>query len=153
MKEHLSLAQTFKLCVAGSVLALTLGSQATIAAEPVIGADEFRNSCASCHGMNGKGHGPLASILMKKPADLTVLAKNNGGEYPSLKEGEYPFHRVFQIIDGRTVVAGHGDRTMPVWGSRYAMEEGLKYGPMGGEKVIRGRILELVYYIQSIQER
>lgn len=135
------------------VATLFLASKYVVADEQMIGAEEFRTSCASCHGTDGKGHGPLASILMTKPADLTVIAKNNAGHYPNTKAGEYPFYKVFQIIDGRTQVSGHGDRTMPVWGSRYSMEEGLKYGPMGGEQVIRGRILELVYYIQSIQER
>lgn len=118
-----------------------------------IGSDEYRASCASCHGVNGKGDGPVAEFLMPKPADLTVLAKNNHGLYPSLNTGSYPFQRVFQVIDGRTLVSGHGDRAMPVWGIRYKMEIDDKYGPMGAEKFIRGRILELVYYIQSIQEK
>lgn len=131
---------------------ILLGSQAVVAEDHMIGAKEFRTSCASCHGVDGKGHGPMASILMTKPADLTVIAKNNAGQYPNTKAGEYPFYKVFQIIDGRTQVSGHGDRTMPVWGSRYSVEEGLKHGPMGGEQYIRARILELVYYIQSIQE-
>lgn len=136
-------------------LALILCSPITLAAtqEPPIGADEYRTSCAACHGLDGKGQGPIASILLKKPADLTQIAKNSVAQYPNLKGGEYPFYRVFQIIDGRTQVSGHGERTMPVWGSRYAMEIGFDYGPMATEKAIRGRILELVYYIQSIQER
>ena len=57
------------------------------------------------------------------------------------------------MIDGRTLVSGHGDRVMLVSGSCYKREEGDKYGPMGAEKVIRGRVLELVYYIQTIQEK
>jgi mono/diheme cytochrome c family protein len=118
----------------------------------MIGADEFLASCSSCHGISGKGDGPIAQFLTPKPTDLTQLAKNNHGLYPSLGSGNYPFQRVFQVIDGRTLVSGHGDREMPVWGSRYKMEAGEKYGPMGSEKVIRGRVLELVYYIQTIQE-
>lgn len=152
MNVNLSLRQATKLCSLFFVLVTPLGSSNVAADEPKIGADEFRTSCASCHGTDGKGHGPLASILMTKPADLTVIAKNNAGQYPNIRIGEYPFFRVFQVIDGRTLVSGHGERAMPVWGSRYSIEEGLKHGPMGGEKMIRGRILELVYYIQSIQE-
>lgn len=119
----------------------------------IIGADEFLASCASCHGVSGKGDGPIAEFLTPKPTDLTQLAKNNHGLYPSLGSGDYPFQRVFQVIDGRTLVSGHGDRVMPVWGNRYKMEEGEKHGPMGAEKIIRGRVLELVYYIQTIQEK
>lgn len=134
------------------VLTTSFSINSAIAEEELIGSDEFRTSCVSCHGVGGKGNGPMAQYLTVKPADLTQLAKNNQGEYPT-KAGEYPFYRVFKIIDGRTVVSAHGDRAMPVWGDRYQMEAGDKYGPMGSEQVIRARILELVYYIQMIQER
>ncbi len=122
--------------------------------EDIIGAGEYRVSCLSCHGVGGKGDGPMAEFLTLKPTDLTQLSNNNGGQYPDLKAGRFPFSRVFQIIDGRTVVSGHGDRAMPVWGSRYLAEESGKYGPYLGanEHMVRGRILELVYYIQAIQQ-
>ena len=86
----------------------------------------------------------------KKPTDLTAVAKNNGGQYPGIKAGTYPFLRIFQIIDGRTVVSGHGDRAMPVWGNRYQVTD---LGPAGThEREVRARIIELVYYIQAIQQ-
>lgn len=66
--------------------------------------------------------------------------------------GEFPFLRVFQVIDGRTQVSAHGDRKIPVWGDRYEFELGGKYGPYGEEPIVRARVLALVYYIQSIQE-
>jgi mono/diheme cytochrome c family protein len=130
---------------------LAAGMGSATAEEELIGSEEYRISCLSCHGVGGKGDGPMAQFLTVKPSDLTVLARNNGGQYPDIKAGKYPFQRVFQIIDGRTLVSGHGDRAMPVWGNRYQMDVGEKYGPMGGEKAVRGRILELVYYIQMIQ--
>ena len=124
------------------------------AEEDTIGADEYRISCLSCHGVGGKGDGSMAKFLTIKPTDLTELAKSNGGQYPDLVAGRFPFRTVFQIIDGRTVVSGHGDRAMPVWGNRYLVEASGKYGPYQGanEQMVRGRILELVYYIQSIQQ-
>jgi len=142
-------------CVgAGLLLAGAVFSGNGFAEEDVIGAEEYRISCLSCHGVGGKGDGPMAQFLTIKPTDLTQLANNNGGQYPDLKAGRFPFQRVFQVIDGRTVVAGHGDRAMPVWGDRYLMEKSGKYGPYFGayEAVVRGRILELVYYIQSLQQ-
>jgi hypothetical protein len=93
----------------------------------------------------GKGDGNMAKFLTIKPADLTVLAKKNGGEYP--------FLRVFQAIDGRSQVTGHGDRPMPIWGDRYEVEAGVQPGTYGSEQLVRSRILELVYFIQSIQEK
>jgi len=60
--------------------------------------------------------------------------------------------RIFQTIDGRAVIAGHGERAMPVWGDRYKMENIKGYGSFGDEAAVRARILELVYYIQLIQQ-
>ncbi len=115
-----------------------------IAEEELIGSDEFRTSCASCHGVGGRGDGPMAEFLTKKPSDLTALATNNGGKYP--------FEWIMEMIDGRAVVPSHGEREMPVWGSRYKKEDAERYGPFGSEEVARARILELVYYIQMIQQ-
>ena len=142
------------LCGAAFLFGALSVTGSALAEEETIGAEEYRISCLSCHGAGGRGDGPMAKFLTIKPTDLTQLANNNGGQYPGLKAGRYPFARVFQIIDGRTVVSGHGDRAMPVWGSRYLIEESGKYGPYLGahEQVVRGRILELVYYIQSIQQ-
>jgi mono/diheme cytochrome c family protein len=148
---------TLKFALIGIVAALALLFATSVAAEEeTIGSDEYRVSCLSCHGVGGRGDGPLAQYLTVKPTDLTTLAQNNGGQYPNLKAGAYPFLRVYQVIDGRADVALHGDRAMPVWGSRYLMEQPMvvQEGPYAGayEKVVRGRILELVYYIQSIQQ-
>ena len=153
MKGNISPKRAQKISCLALILSGFLGSAYVAAEQAMIGAEEYRTSCASCHGIDGKGHGFLADILMTMPADLTVIAKNSVAQYPNLKAGEYPFYRVFQIIDGRTLIKGHGERTMPVWGNRYAIEEDSHYGPMNTEKAVRGRILELVYYIQSIQER
>jgi mono/diheme cytochrome c family protein len=139
------------------VAALALFMMSSVAAEEeTIGSDEYRISCLSCHGVGGRGDGPLARFLTVPPSDLTILAKSNGGQYPELKPGAFPFLRVFQVIDGRAIVEAHGDRAMPVWGNRYLVDQPI--GPHEGacagmyETVVRGRILELVYYIQSIQQ-
>jgi mono/diheme cytochrome c family protein len=146
-----------KSTLIGFVAALALLFATSAGAEDeTIGSDEYRISCMSCHGVGGRGDGQLAQYLTVKPTDLTALARNNGGQYPNLKAGAYPFFSVYQIIDGRTEVAVHGDRAMPVWGNRYLMDKPLTptAGPYSGayEKAVRGQILELVYYIQSIQQ-
>jgi len=87
----------------------------------------------------------MAEFLIKEPSDLTVMSKNN--------EGEYPFFRVYQTIDGRILIPGHGDRDMPIWGMRYLEEDAMRYGNFGGEDVVRARILQLVYYIQMLQQK
>src|SRR5580704_492964 len=79
------------------------------------GKGSFVRYCASCHGEDGKGNGPLASMLNPKPSDLTQLAKQNKGVFPALQ--------VADVIDGRKVVQGHGTSDMPVWGERFAQTE------------------------------
>jgi hypothetical protein len=135
-------------------IALLLSSNNTFAEDDTIGSDEYRISCMSCHGVGGRGDGALARFLTVKPTDLTSLARNNGGQYPNLKAGQYPFLRVYQVVDGRADVPVHGERAMPVWGNRYLAEQPGGVSSYGGdhEKMVRGRILELVYYIQSIQQ-
>lgn len=116
---------------------------AAAAQEMSYGEAEYINSCAVCHGLEGKGDGPLRDMLRKRPADLTHLAKRNGGAFPS--------SRVFAIIDGRYAVSGHGDREMPVWGRQFLEDDAKSYGPSGGEVVTTERIHNLAGYIETLQ--
>jgi mono/diheme cytochrome c family protein len=47
------------------------------------GKDEYKRSCASCHGVTGKGDGLVAKSLAKAPAELTKLSEKNNGVFPS----------------------------------------------------------------------
>jgi mono/diheme cytochrome c family protein len=109
-------------------------------------AQEFRNSCASCHGKDGKGSGFLIRVFRGvDPGDLTLLSASN--------DGEFPLEYVFAVIDGRMEVAAHGDRTMPVWGDRYMSVEMSEHGPDELNVMrVENRVYALVHYLQSIQE-
>lgn len=107
-----------------------------------LGKSEYMGACATCHGKSGKGDGPFAELLTIKVPALTGLSAANDGEFPMLK--------VIQTIDGRQGVRGHGT-PMPVWGNRFSQELEAE-GPYGGEAIIRGRILSIAYYLESIQE-
>jgi mono/diheme cytochrome c family protein len=132
--------------LAAALLMALIGVPAPASAQKAAtGADEFRNSCAFCHGEDGRGDGPLAKVLTVKPGDLTQLSKRN--------DGVFPIEKVSETIDGRTQIAAHGTREMPVWGTRYAAEVGRQYGPYGSESAIKTRIHVLVRYLQSIQEK
>jgi mono/diheme cytochrome c family protein len=72
------------------------------------GPGNVMSYCASCHGKDAKGDGPAANALKQAPADLTMLAKQNGGKYPS--------NKVSSILRGQTKLVAHGDQDMPVWG-------------------------------------
>ena len=58
---------------------------ACVAEKQPTGAEDFAAFCSGCHGAGAKGDGPMASSLAHKPADLTGLAKRNGGEFPKLR--------------------------------------------------------------------
>lgn len=118
---------------------LTLGAAASAAEVSEMQRENFYEYCASCHGPMGRGDGPVAGELKKRPADLTQLAKANGGQFP--------YMRVRAVIDGRGQALGiHGPAEMPVWGQRFS-EEG-KTDPQ-----VRGKILSIVDYLVSIQEK
>lgn len=122
------------------LLAAALPAGIATAQENPNGQDEFRTYCASCHGINGRGNGIMAELLVKKPADLTVLAKNSGGRFP--------LDMVIATIDGRVEVAGHGAREMPVWGKIFRSDHEAANSAVSAED----RILALAYYIHSIQQ-
>ena len=112
------------------------------------GRNEFLRSCASCHGVSGKGDGPVAKSLSPSPSDLTKLSEANNGVFP--------ISRVHEIIDGRMERALHGTRDMPVWGDRYMQEmigrESRDFvSKEWNEAIVRRRILALVEYISTLQ--
>lgn len=117
--------------------------------EPIeeVGKKEYRRSCAACHGEGGRGDGPLAELLIVRPLDLTSIRKRHGGEFPA--------SLVYRIIDGRNEMPSHGVREMPIWGDRYRAEA-LRGLPLpldvGADAIVHGRILSLIYYLESIQE-
>lgn len=115
-----------------------------------IGKREYLNRCAVCHGQSGKGDGGAIDILKATPADLTTLAKKNGGVFP--------VDRVSAVIDGRQAVKGHGSRDMPIWGREYSSEMAKADEHFGGmpytmEMYVRSRILALVDYLNRIQAK
>ena len=81
----------------------------------------------------------MAELLSVPPADLRAISLRNGGDFP--------FERVYRTIDGREGVRGHGMREMPVWGLSF-MERGAD-APQ--RDAVRGRILQLIHYLEPIQ--
>lgn len=106
------------------------------------GKPAYEQYCAVCHGREAKGDGPAMNFLTIKPADLTQLSKRNNGTFP--------FWRTYRVIDGREEIKGHGTRDMPIWGAKFRSET---TSNMIAQTQVRGRILELVYYLQSIQAK
>ena len=103
------------------------------------GRASFQAYCASCHGRDGMGGGPVASQLTIAPTDLTTLSARFDGSFP----GEY----VLRIIDGREEFLAHGSRTMPVWGNIWRYDED---DPKSEAEALRV-MHELSMYLESIQ--
>lgn len=109
------------------------------------GRQEFIRSCAICHGDEGKGNGPYSAKSYKKPKDLTMVKNNN--------YGVFPFKKLYEIIDGRDNASTHGSaRDMPIWGDRYTAESWIEISTKYSETLARGKILELLLYLESIQD-
>ena len=101
------------------------------------GAATFKSSCAPCHGTAARGDGPMADALRYAPADLTTIARRNGGKFPAEK--------VAKIIDGREAVKGHGGTDMPIWGDAFKSHVGYD------EKLVKALIADLVQYLSTLQ--
>jgi mono/diheme cytochrome c family protein len=131
-------AMANSICKVVSIAAVVVAfAPCTWAQDRDFGKMAYLSSCAECHGDDGKGNGPLAAKLKSKPIDLTTLAKNNGGVFPEQK--------MYEVIDGRRVVAAHGTREMPAWGDRF-----LSFGP-DTQHIAQNRILAIVDYLKRIQ--
>ena len=51
--------------------------------ESLVGSVSFDLYCASCHGRQGRGDGPTAASLRTRPADLTLLAREQPRHVPA----------------------------------------------------------------------
>jgi len=100
------------------------------------GVDLFKEYCAVCHGNDAKGGGPAADALKKRPADLTQLARKNGGAFPEL--------HVMNYIKGQDFVAAHGSRDMPIWGSIFSQMS-------SNQDMVQVRTYALLKYIEGLQ--
>lgn len=107
------------------------------ASDPTSGPAMFASYCAACHGKDAKGSGPAAAALKKGPSDLTILARRNGGKFPTLA--------VQNSIAGEAGGAmAHGSKEMPVWGDVFR-------SMTANDSITKMRMLNLVKYIESIQ--
>ena len=124
--------------VGALVLVGALSSSAIAAPEVASGATLYKTYCASCHGTEARGNGPVAAAMRSRPPDLTQLARGNSGLFPA--------DRVRRIVDGREVES-HGTRDMPVWGDVFRR--------LGSEADgdASARIAAIVGFLESIQQR
>ena len=104
------------------------------------GEELFDRFCASCHGSEAQGDGPVSRSLNVAVPDLTTI---------EVRYGEFPAARIRDVIDGRGIdMQAHGTRTMPVWGYEFWVEDG---ADVTAEKSVRDAITRLVEHLRSVQ--
>ena len=137
-RRRIRLAAGLALLLAGVGLSRLASGGQSGAATPN-GKELFTTYCASCHGVDASGNGPLARALRHQPTDLTALSARNGGMFPAA--------RARRIVEGREVES-HGEREMPVWGDAFrSTSEGRS------SESANARIDAVVRYLETIQSR
>ncbi len=123
------------------VILAVLGLAACVE-EPIDGRTAYLENCASCHGLDAKGDGPMARGLTTAPPDLTMIASRNGGVFPT--------DQVMSTIDGLDR-GEHFSAAMPEFGA----------GDMGATVIVEEdglgtpvpmQLLALAEYLESIQQ-
>lgn len=104
---------------------------------PLDGPSIYKESCARCHGADGKGHGPDAAALKQKPSDLTTIAKNN--------KGVFPRRTIEDVVANGGRWKAHRSNEMPTWGPVFRAVD--------GDNIATAHIQNLVAYLESIQVR
>lgn len=108
----------------------------TVLKHQATGAELFSSYCATCHGADAKGSGPMAAQLKAKVPDLTQIAARNGGKFPADK--------VQKTITGSS--GAHGSREMPVWGPVFS-ESG------SDPELGKARVQALTQYLAKLQQK
>jgi mono/diheme cytochrome c family protein len=120
-------------------------------AEAVVGNDviaagrtAYRSRCASCHGREAHGDGPVGAALRVPPPDLTWLAERHGGTFPRAY--------VVDVVTGRAPVVAHGTSEMPVWSDRLDGADG-PGATTAAALEVRRVVQAIAAYLESIQQR
>jgi mono/diheme cytochrome c family protein len=100
----------------------------------------FRMSCASCHGTDARGKGPVAPILAVPVPDLTLIAARRGGSFPA--------DDIYRIVDGQADLGAHGPRHMPVWGYELFGEDA---DDEAAHRAATEKIDSVVRFLHSVQ--
>lgn len=126
--------------ISGLFVSFLLAGAAVASAQE--GGVTFRLNCATCHGLEARGNGPMTQVLSVEVPDLTLLAARNGGEFPLM--------RVIETIDGRNRPLGHGG-PMPVFGFSLQGDAEVLVLPDGSEMSVARPIAEIAVWLQGVQ--
>lgn len=106
------------------------------------GMEMYERLCSSCHGLTGRGDGPVSPLIAAGVPDLTRISSRQGGEFPT--------ESVRRTIDGRWDRRAHGARDMPVWG--WQLYDSSSLDDSRERAQVDSMIDRLVVYLRSIQK-
>ena len=125
------------------VLSMLITGAPAFAQDAAVGAVVYTQYCATCHGVDATGNGPMAPSLLVQPTNLTQLAANN--------EDVFPTARVVSRIDGRDPLVSHGS-DMPIWGPYFEETQSVPLRAETGQPILTSQsIADLVVFLQEIQ--
>lgn len=128
--------------IGAAALMMVLGSGAAVAQDARQGGELYARHCATCHGVDAKGKGPMAGVLLIQPVDLTLLSAGNKGQFPLL--------RVVMRVDGRDPLVSHGS-PMPVYGDFFEGDDTALKTASGQPLMTSRAIADLVAFLKSVQ--
>jgi mono/diheme cytochrome c family protein len=106
---------------------------------PASGKEMFEQYCAACHGKEGTGNGPAASVFKTPPTDLSTLSKRNSGKFPE--------DHVASVLRFGVKTPAHGSSDMPTWGPLFSTVSG------SSAAVVQLRISNLIHYLETLQKK
>ena len=125
-------------------LVVALAATPALAQDPATGGEIYLENCASCHGREATGNGPMAPVLLVQPSDLTTLTLRH--------EGAFPLLRVVMRIDGRDPLVSHGS-DMPIYGEFFEGVQDVAVKAQSGQPVLVSQpVADLVAFLQEIQQ-
>ncbi len=125
----------------GVIAALCLAAPA-LAQDAERGARLYDQHCAVCHGIDLRGGGPMAEVLLVPPPDLTRISQRYEG---------FPRVGIAWIIDGRDPILSHGGG-MPIFGYVFGEMSAVMRSPGGQTLLTAPEVVDLVEYLESVQD-
>jgi hypothetical protein len=107
---------------------------------PVDGATIFRNNCATCHGLEGRGKGPVSKARKRTVPDLTRLSQRNHGAFPVIRV------QTTIMFGADDLLPAHGPKTMRSWGPIFHEIE-------FDQDLGNVRLENITKYLESIQRK
>ncbi|WP_425342889.1 c-type cytochrome [Sagittula salina] len=126
-------------------LAMAIAAGPGQAQDAGVGEDLYRRHCATCHGLEARGDGPMAGAMVLKPNNLRDLTAANAGVFP--------LERVIKRIDGRDPLVSHGS-PMPVYGDFFEGSYDVAMKTHTGQPILASQpVVDLVTYLLEIQRQ